>query len=425
MHLLRTLLNRIDAVVKSNNKVLDATGGRFNIFSVIGVTTEETRLHSAFIAELLNVNGTHGLKNKPLRAFIKTCLDDAFVFESAHAVCKVEHYIGPRTETTGGQIDIIVRDNCNRAIIIENKIYAGDQDSQMLRYFNHSKMYNESRLLYLSLDGKEPSDKSLAGADFPYKTLSYKFDIINWLTEVKMIAVDLPLVREALTHYLNLIKNLTNTSFMDKAKKEMMDIVMESPQVLQNALELEKVLTDVKIEIQWELWIAIQKALENKNLTVKLSDPKIVSRDKVAGYYQKSKNKDTCFGLWIEIYNQNGITMHWGCEVQIHLYTGFTIEKNGGGGVSDHPQFVRYRQIVTECDSGYRTDSANWLGWNYAIPKLNFREFNSQEIISLADKAYRDNIAQSIADKAFEDISFVLSKVNALSEPVPDIPIQQ
>lgn len=59
----------------------------------------------------------------------------------------------------------------NKAIIIENKIYAGDQEYQMLRYYNHSKTYADSRLIYLSLDGKTPSNFSTkSGETFDYKS---------------------------------------------------------------------------------------------------------------------------------------------------------------------------------------------------------------------------------------------------------------
>ena len=148
MNTLQHLLDKIDSVVKKNNQLLDATGGRFNVFQIIGVTTDETRLHSAFINELLNVKGSHGLKDKPLKSFIRHCIDDEFDFQTMDAVSKTEHYIGVKKQDEGGRIDIIIRDNNNRAIIIENKIYAGDQEFQMLRYQNHAKKnYADSRLI--------------------------------------------------------------------------------------------------------------------------------------------------------------------------------------------------------------------------------------------------------------------------------------
>ena len=46
-------------------------GEFFNIFNTLGLRTEEVRLHSAFLAELLNPQGTHGLSSLFLEAFLK------------------------------------------------------------------------------------------------------------------------------------------------------------------------------------------------------------------------------------------------------------------------------------------------------------------------------------------------------------------
>ncbi len=413
MNKLQNLLDKTASIVNKNNQLLDATGGRFNVFQVIGVTTAETRLHSAFLTELLDVKGSHGLKDKPLKTFIRKCLDAEFDFQTVNAISKVEHSIGIKTATTGGRIDIIVWDNENKAIIIENKIYAGDQEYQMLRYYNHSKTYADSRLIYLSLDGKTPSNFSTGGETFDYKALSYKFDIIEWLTECKQLAVDFPLVREAISHYINLIKQLTNISSMDEMNKEIVTLVMQSPENLQNAFELEKVLTDVKIKTQWEFWKQLQKSLEEKGLKVKGDDDvKKVKHWKIKGYYEKQRNRDVNFGLWIEIYNKDGITLHWGCEVQENIYYGFTIEKNGNGGISDNEEVKSYRQIIKDCDDLYQADSENWLGWMYPTPMLNFRNFSSQDIFALADRATLENTTNQIAEKALGDITFVLEKID-------------
>lgn len=415
MNKLQNLLDKTASIVNKSNQLLDATGGRFNIFQVIGVTTAEARIHSAFLAELLDVNGSHGLKDKPLKAFIRKCLDSEFAFQTTNSICKVEYSIGLKTATTGGRIDIIVWDKEKRAIIIENKIYAGDQENQMLRYYNHSKSYIDSRLIYLSLDGKIPSEYSMGGEAFDYHILSYKFDIFDWLTECKQLAVDFPLVREAISHYINLIKQLTNTSSMDEMNKEIVALVMQSPENLQNAFELEKVLTDVKIKTQWEFWKQLKKSLEEKGLHVKGDDDsKKVKHWKVKGYYEKQRNRDINFGLWIEIFNKDGISLHWGCEVQTNIFFGFTIEKDGKGGISDSEEMKPYRQIIKNCDDLYKDDSKYWLGWIYPTTMLNFRDFNTQEIFSLADRATLEKITNQIAEKALGDITFIMDEIKKI-----------
>ena len=46
-------------------------GDFFNVFNTIGLRTEEVRLHSAFIAELLNPKGSHGLSYHFLQTFLE------------------------------------------------------------------------------------------------------------------------------------------------------------------------------------------------------------------------------------------------------------------------------------------------------------------------------------------------------------------
>ena len=56
---IENLLIQIGAINKSYEKIAKLTGENFNIFEVLGLTTNEVRTHSAFIAELLNPKGSH------------------------------------------------------------------------------------------------------------------------------------------------------------------------------------------------------------------------------------------------------------------------------------------------------------------------------------------------------------------------------
>lgn len=49
-------------------------GDFFNVFSILGMERKEVETHSAFLAELLNPNGNHGLGNKFLTTFIDTII---------------------------------------------------------------------------------------------------------------------------------------------------------------------------------------------------------------------------------------------------------------------------------------------------------------------------------------------------------------
>lgn len=161
------LLNDIDKLlrktekinVKQKQRIEDSRkrGERFNIFNTLGVQSNEVRLHSAFIAELLNPDGDHGIDSEFLVSFMKS-IGLPYNYIVSSKVNKreiVEREIGHKTDTTGGRIDIIIEDGRN-AIIIENKIYATDQENQLLRYYNYAiEKFGGGHfvLLYLTLDG--------------------------------------------------------------------------------------------------------------------------------------------------------------------------------------------------------------------------------------------------------------------------------
>lgn len=203
-------------------------GERFNIFEILGLQTSEVRLHSAIIAELLNPKGNHGLGDKFLKAFIDDIIVKQLTFniDTSSTEVIVEYPIGPISEdsTEGGRIDIMLKDNAKQTIIIENKIYAGDQKCQLLRYNNYAcKTEQLSKdqyiILYLTLDGVQASDYSTWGKDFKYYSISYRNDILKWLEHSLCIAALQPLVRETIQQYIINLKTILsimdNTNLID------------------------------------------------------------------------------------------------------------------------------------------------------------------------------------------------------------------
>lgn len=216
----KNLLNQVAIISKKNAEILDAIGGRFNMFQVCGVNHYENT-HSAIIAEFLNPNGTHGLKSKLLECFIET-LGENFTIQLFN--CEKSRV---RTEykTEEGRIDIFIEDNQNnKAIIIENKIYANDQPEQLKRYNKYAQTYkNGYQILYLTLLGNNASDQS--GEGVPYLPISYKENIINWLEKCVSITARFPLVRETIIQYINHLKQLTNQDMDTHNKEEISEVL--------------------------------------------------------------------------------------------------------------------------------------------------------------------------------------------------------
>lgn len=241
-------------------------GDFFNVFNTIGLRTEEVRLHSAFIAELLNPKGKHGLSTLFLQAFLTRLeLPCDFVNDAKGII--TERYIGPKTKTNGGRIDIII-ENGNHAVIIENKIYADDQENQLLRYNNYGKKYFKDGfvLVYLTIDGDDPDEKSLGKKGFPFCKMSYKNHIVEWLDNCVEIARAKPLAQAVLIQYRELIKQITNSDMNTKYKEKLLGEMMK-PETIIAVGEMMSVQEDWFVRVLDEyVWKPIQEYAETKGL---------------------------------------------------------------------------------------------------------------------------------------------------------------
>lgn len=222
-------------ITEKNQQVIER-GEHYNVFEVLNLSTDEVRLHSAFIADLLNPKGKHGLGAKPLKSFIHILgLDfDDVALENCNV--KREYVIGPisQDKTSGGNIDILLIIG-KYYIIIENKIYAGDQSGQLRRYYNFatSKSFDLT-LIYLTLGGDKPSESSSAGlvCDKDYKCISYRKDIAGWIEQCLIMAISKPLIRETLQQYMYIIKTLTDTIMEENDKSKLFALMDKYPDVV-------------------------------------------------------------------------------------------------------------------------------------------------------------------------------------------------
>jgi hypothetical protein len=236
LHALEFLLNETRTLRRAQELVGEKPGEKFNIFSILGMEADEVYTHSQFLSALLSPHGSHGLGD----TFLNLLLNQLGIldFETDHAHCIPEHYIGPVTETEGGRIDILIR-NKTRKVIIENKIFAGDQANQLLRYHN----YDQTAILYyLTLFGTRPSEESTGRGQLEstqFVCLSYATDVLQWLEVCRKEAANVPILRETITQYIALIKKLTNQNFDGKMQKELVDKILSNPDNLTSFFELQ------------------------------------------------------------------------------------------------------------------------------------------------------------------------------------------
>jgi hypothetical protein len=212
-----TILTDIAQLRGSANHKKANTAEQFNLFGILRITSDEVRLHSRLLAELLDPHGSHGQGTLFFDKFLTATGCNGLFSDTTTVKVFVEYHIGRKTEVSGGRIDLLLVDDSNRAVIIENKIFAGDQENQLLRYHNYGQQLKgeegDYRLLYLTLDGREASDtaKGQSLTEEHYTAVSYAYHIRNWLEDCRHSLSELPKVKVALDHYIQLIDHLTGT----------------------------------------------------------------------------------------------------------------------------------------------------------------------------------------------------------------------
>jgi hypothetical protein len=416
------LLTQLGVICKHHREISRISGVEFNIFKVVKIAEDEVR-HSAFLAELLNPQGSHGQGEVFLKLFVEQIGMNEKEFGCISAVVESEKHIGNVTEDEGGRIDIFISDKKNHFILIENKIYADDQNFQLIRYYNFKNQYPYSKvsLFYLTLFGEKPTLKSkkndklmielMEGID--YKLLSYKTDILPWLDKCQKETVNMPLLREGLTHYINLIKHLTGETINKTMSNEIIELLTKNQSNLKNAKELVKNWPKVKTSVQWKFWEELKKAMEEKGLVLEDIADTITEQSILNCYEKNFMTKYIRKGLYCRIYENDDLIIRGGCEVGHNVYHIFKIwfkklQKN----VNDN-EYNIYRSLISECDVNYQFKSENpgCLGWKYTDPQLNFEQFNSDSIFSLADEPTLYTVVKNISETAKADISFLQEKL--------------
>ena len=223
----QSLLNQM---AEKKQQAIDR-GEYYNVFDVLNLSRDEVR-HSMFIANLLNPKGKHGLGIVPLKSFTQILGLDFDDVDLKKCIVKREYVIGSisQDKTSGGYIDILLSINAY-LIVIENKIDAGDQPKQLLRYHNFLESKPHT-LLYLTRHGKDPTKNSSDGLECGnhYKCISYRNEIVRWIKDCLRMAIDKPRIREILQQYLNTIRTITDTE-MEEDKTELYAIMAKYPQV--------------------------------------------------------------------------------------------------------------------------------------------------------------------------------------------------
>jgi hypothetical protein len=401
MDKINNLLQQVTIIQKKYDEIAKITGENFNIFSIMRAESDEVRTHSRIIAEFLNPKGKHSQGSVFLKLFFDeieslAVLKDSFDFENAQVL--VEEHVGTIDEyySEGGFIDIVIKD-CKYQVVIENKINAGDQKGQLLRY---KKRYPDCVLIYLTLNGKEPTSFSYKiGNDKDLKLediilMSYKENIKNWIENSLEKTYSLPIIRETLVQYLHLIKKLTNQSTNKKMSTEIQDLILAN---FSAAEQIVKNFDNVKYKICGSIRADIMNKLKEK-----LTDKYDIS-DK------ESKAGDKNSKIWLEPKEYMGNFLVFGIE---------PFSGNGGNGSELFYGVLDLHAKNKDLFAKFPEFSQNgwWREMRYFQDFENFKvDFSDSNFISFLGKN-KDKKDELVTVLSQEIIDYIESRENILIE---------
>ena len=186
----------------------------YNIFTLFHDFSDEVNLHSNFIASLLDPNGDHYKGDLFLKLFLETCGIDDFSIDTSRATVFKEFK----------HIDIYISDG-KKHIILENKVYANDQPTQIARYIETIKGEGAKEsdrvkdedicVLYLHPDGKLPDNQSFGdyhtrllgeNPSIKFKVISYGNEILEWIDRCKNEVSNITDLNVFLSQYKDVIE---------------------------------------------------------------------------------------------------------------------------------------------------------------------------------------------------------------------------
>jgi len=359
----------------------------FNLFTVLRSDSDEVRLHSRFLRALLDTQGAHACGDKFLRAFLTEIGITGFDCNDIKVFNEYQN------------IDVFIKNSSKQAIILENKIYAGDQPKQLSRYYNVVKKegYKDKNIwiLYLTLDGNEPEKQSFEEihrtfrSSQNYKCISYKYSIKQWLAECLRIAALSPAIRESIAQYLELISKLTGTNqseeYMDKLKNLLLQdnnmayVYDIKVAYLQNLIDLQLLLWNDINDYVVNEYPEIGKMVKNSILAFK--DDK--QRSNVSEYYERKGNNGIV--LFYPLVNTSACI---GIELDDYMTVGVWCNKD------ETPE--DYQLLFDSLDSKEKPNDV-WPMWGYTQDDVKFKSSEPKTMDILIDKSERQKLAKSIA----------------------------
>ena len=273
------LLAEVAAVRQKHEAIWQRTGERFNLFSVLNVEKKEVRI-CRVINELLSPNGLHDQGDLYLRLFAK----DVMKLTDDWSKAKVF-----REEPTSDdrRMDIVI-EAPHHFIIIEAKIEAKDQESQLADYAKEGASHvntngNKLKVYYLTTDGRKPTDYSLCNRngiqtlqEEDVQCISFKKHIIEWLGDClkQPETFRSDTLRVNISQFLLNVRKFTNEHewgysermMRNEIKEKIYELCRKNPLYLQSAYALTPILDEIFLPPSDKILGAIKKKMNVNHL---------------------------------------------------------------------------------------------------------------------------------------------------------------
>ena len=449
---LEGILGRVRELKDEYGKWAKATGENFNVFSILDRESDEVKTHSAIIAELLNPQGAHSQGTLFLKLFLEKLLlkeeipnlkygnddlSDEYLKKFKVGVEVSFEKKDEKGEMKRSQIDILIESN-DVCIVIENKIYAEDQERQLGRYYEYALDTGKNLgIIYLTLLGDEPGEFTLYGGEgeprkfygknkippcrmLPEDTvvcLSYEDFIVKWVDDCIKEVAHIPQIRETLHQYQILLKELTGQPINRRYAVALKDILLEDKNY--NLIpELDTAISEAKVAFQCDFWtklkekIKAQKELKDTRYEVYKGNLKIEEK---AGPKECIDECASQGGLGLTpSFSEKGNyeIMFRIAHERYPLYYGFVLcEKGGRKKVAideteqEHKEYLKRYSIA----DGKADGQSGWLTYKSFNHKINFTNF---KFVTEHTEPNREALIERLVGVLVEEICGVIEKIS-------------
>ncbi|MDA8378461.1 MAG: PD-(D/E)XK nuclease family protein [Planctomycetia bacterium] len=264
-------LDRLDTERETH---LKATKGRFNVFTVLRGAGDETGLHTSWLGFLLNPKERHDCGDLFLKLFLTRLAKGIQLHKDApFKPSELDKLAGLHSATVSrerrvdkGQLDIWINLPGWGGIVIENKIYAGEQDQQLERYGEFlDGRYKNWLLLYLTRDGCP----SKTAEKYIYYRISYREHILDWLDDCLRATYQYVNINQALQQYKDVVYQITGGLPMEKEyMTAIVNLIEKYPAIIKHYQKLGPAIEELRTIKQREFWGAVNKYLKQYDIII-------------------------------------------------------------------------------------------------------------------------------------------------------------